>query len=78
MKKKLLLPRMMCTCNPCFTGDRSVLGPVDVGFIDLSPNKKWKSTIGDDDDDVGMSASANRSIYEDEVLTEDTKDRCIL
>ena len=54
-----------------FTGDRSVLGPVDVGLIDLSPNKKWKSTIGDDDDDVGTSASANRSIYEDEVLTED-------
>ena len=54
-----------------FTGDRSVLGPVDVGFIDLSPNKKWKSTLGDADDDVGPSASADRSIYEDEVLTED-------
>ena len=47
------------------------LGSVYVGFVDLPPNKKWKSTIGDDDDDVGTSASANRSIYEDEVLTED-------
>jgi hypothetical protein len=72
MTKKPLLPRMMVYLQSFFTGDRSVLGPVDVGFIDLSPNKKWKSTIVNADDDVGTSGSANRSIYEDEVLTEET------
>ena len=37
----------------------------------MPPNNKLRSTVGDDDADVGTSVSANRSVYEDEVLTED-------
>ena len=55
-----------------FTGDRSPLGIICVELVDLPPNKKWKSTIYDDDANFITSALKHSHTVEDEGLQLDT------